>query len=598
MAMGSSSRTPPGSCGIAFRPPAPVKGGCSTCKARRVKCDETRPSCRRCTAAGKVCDARVNCSESCSPGPRPPLPSPPTPSVSLARCNTHAGLAGLSPSNKRHFEWFVREASGRLPGMFRSPYWKRLVLQASSTEPAVLYAILALGAAHEKESSTAEPCRRAKPDEGGEPESPGTAGRLCLQLYNKSISLLQPHFSKRSAESTRVALVVCTVFFCLEFMQERYKTGFLHFGYSLQLLGNLLRSRASAASAADPVDDWFAEEIPRIDLQAALFTNEFYLGAANDTSLLWDSLPRVFRTTRDASHSLDGLLFRALKLQKNGCAINLSGDAVDIFELLATQQTLRRDLEGWLQSFNVFKANSWGDLSDAERLACRRLPIYHTMAHIVTNTSLNPRNELIFDLYTHQFASVVSHAREILDDAAQPSDLPTPAADTPGPGPLHDPQPERAVDAGLIPPLFFTAVKCRVPRIRRQAAELIMLAHRHEGIWDAVLSARVAREVMALEERGVQDGPQAAGKRDSADSRASTPQCPPRVHKLWIEASGDRKGDIHLSFQRISNGQVQEALTRRYDAADGSWTSCPVAPRVSEATNREGGNGPPQTTLA
>jgi hypothetical protein len=32
-----------------------VRSGCSTCKQRKVKCDETKPECLRCTKAGKLC---------------------------------------------------------------------------------------------------------------------------------------------------------------------------------------------------------------------------------------------------------------------------------------------------------------------------------------------------------------------------------------------------------------------------------------------------------------------------------------------------------------------------------------------------------------
>ena len=33
-----------------------VKTGCTTCKIRRVKCDEARPNCVRCTSTGRRCD--------------------------------------------------------------------------------------------------------------------------------------------------------------------------------------------------------------------------------------------------------------------------------------------------------------------------------------------------------------------------------------------------------------------------------------------------------------------------------------------------------------------------------------------------------------
>src|SRR5450755_1287659 len=36
-----------------------VRTGCVTCKIRRVKCDETKPSCLKCTRSGRKCDGYV-----------------------------------------------------------------------------------------------------------------------------------------------------------------------------------------------------------------------------------------------------------------------------------------------------------------------------------------------------------------------------------------------------------------------------------------------------------------------------------------------------------------------------------------------------------
>ncbi|KAL2807765.1 hypothetical protein BJX63DRAFT_60948 [Aspergillus granulosus] len=33
-----------------------VRTGCITCKIRRVKCDEGKPSCSRCVSTGRKCD--------------------------------------------------------------------------------------------------------------------------------------------------------------------------------------------------------------------------------------------------------------------------------------------------------------------------------------------------------------------------------------------------------------------------------------------------------------------------------------------------------------------------------------------------------------
>ncbi|KAM0668102.1 hypothetical protein MY8738_000861 [Beauveria namnaoensis] len=41
-----------------------VKTGCVTCRVRRVKCDETKPHCKRCTAYGYVCDGYLTATTS------------------------------------------------------------------------------------------------------------------------------------------------------------------------------------------------------------------------------------------------------------------------------------------------------------------------------------------------------------------------------------------------------------------------------------------------------------------------------------------------------------------------------------------------------
>ncbi|KAJ0165466.1 hypothetical protein CTA2_11162 [Colletotrichum tanaceti] len=642
----SSGRTPPGSSGTNKSPsgsPPQVRrgggGGCSACKARRVRCDGMRPACRRCSVTGMVCDGYLSApKDGGSPGRKMPLcprqtssssSSFSSSSSSITPCDTHAGLVALSCSDRRRFEWFVRNTLRRLPGVFSSPVWTKLVIQAGSTEPAILYAILAIGAVHEMGLEMAGPCR-TKDEEALRPQSSDAAERLTLQYYNKSISFLQSRLLMQDTESIRIVLIVCTIFLCLEFMQKQYKTGFVHFQHSLRLLCSLQRSAEpapsssslsslssssllsssssllssslsslssspSSSSSSDPIDQWFAEVIPRLDVQASLLSNELYSGCGPQNPSVPRSMPDLFRTTREASHHLDTLLIRAYRLKSDGSATSVAGDVTDIFELLATQQTLRNDLESWLRCFYAFKARAWGELSDGERFVCWSLPVHHTVAYIMTSTALNPGNELIFDHYTHHFASIVSGSRQILD-ALQPSALPTPTADHASSPDATSPSLSAAAadctaDIGLVPPLFYVAIKCRVPRIRRQAVELLLMGERHEGLWDAVFSARLAREIITLEERGVVDG-----VRDDNNKRASPDAVvpvvpvlpgPPRVQKLWIETTPGPKVNVILSVLRLHGNGEKEMVARQFDAANGFWTSSPLTPRVSDAFKRE-----------
>jgi hypothetical protein len=52
----------------------------------------------------------------------------------------------------------------------------------------------------------------------------------------------------------------------------------------------------------------------------------------------------------------------------------------------------------------------------------------------------------------------------------------------------------------LIGPLYYTAVKCRVPSLRRRALELLRFTPRREGLWNAHVALKTAERVIELEE--------------------------------------------------------------------------------------------------
>ncbi|WYZ46724.1 hypothetical protein EsH8_IX_000949 [Colletotrichum jinshuiense] len=376
-------------------------------RVRRVNPDDKRPSCRRCLLAGSVCSGH-----NVWTGIQSALTAryPTKPQIEASYISS-AVIAGLSYAERRHFEWFVCQTSGKLPGVFNSLFWENLVLQASYTEPAVAYAVLALGAASK---STITFSGVVKGEEA-ERQASVIQENLMLQYYNKSIFLLQTHLRTPSSDSIRVALIVCMIFVCLEFIQQHYRIGIIHFRHSLKLIKSLLKSSA-ARRPNDPVDDWLVDATSRLDVQAILLTNESYNGHDTSQPPPSDPQPQLFRTIRDASQCLNGLVSRAYRLQENARATEIGEDAENIFELLATQQVLRNDLSQWLRTFEEFKADTWSRLSDRERLACRLLLVYNSTAQIIAETSLHPRNEMVFDSYTNRFAWIVSSSEDILEE--------------------------------------------------------------------------------------------------------------------------------------------------------------------------------------
>lgn len=131
-----------------------VRTGCITCKERRVKCDEVKPTCLRCTRAGQTCKGyRSPLSEA-----RPPKAGPvkrrllprQTPiqssglSITVGRALPSIRLSG---SDVLYFDFFRSEAVNELSGYLPSSFWSRTVLCETLTDVCIRHAILALGAA-------------------------------------------------------------------------------------------------------------------------------------------------------------------------------------------------------------------------------------------------------------------------------------------------------------------------------------------------------------------------------------------------------------------------------------------------------------------
>lgn len=64
-------------------------------------------------------------------------------------------------------------------------------------------------------------------------------------------------------------------------------------------------------------------------------------------------------------------------------------------------------------------------------------------------------------------------------------------------------RPEFSQDMNTVGPLYALAHRCRDPVIRRKAVAILYAAPRQEGVWDSILTARVAEKVISIEEEGL-----------------------------------------------------------------------------------------------
>lgn len=97
-------------------------------RIRRVKCDEAKPLCDRCTSTGRTCDGYTLPTVS-------PHQHTRTENLTVA-LSTNAPCSALE---KRTFDFFRSRTTPCISGYFNDSVWDRFVLQVSQSEPTIRY---------------------------------------------------------------------------------------------------------------------------------------------------------------------------------------------------------------------------------------------------------------------------------------------------------------------------------------------------------------------------------------------------------------------------------------------------------------------------
>jgi hypothetical protein len=118
-------------------------------RIRHVKCDETKPSCSRCTSTGRLCDF-------VSPQTEPSSPRPSQAAAKIRKALVRVGekyvllpkptcrpSISYSSHEGNQLEFFRVLCTRPFSGYFDSPFWDKTLLQISSTEPSIRSALVA-----------------------------------------------------------------------------------------------------------------------------------------------------------------------------------------------------------------------------------------------------------------------------------------------------------------------------------------------------------------------------------------------------------------------------------------------------------------------
>lgn len=434
-----------------------VRTGCSTCKARRVKCDEAKPRCRRCAIGSRSCvynTVRATQSRNVITIYLPPTQ---TPAVFL--------------SNYRGLDFFHHNLAAELDGKFDSKFWGKLVLQLSHSEPAIRHAISAISIIYQDvELSLRHPagCVNANPS--------------AHQEWNTAVRSLSVRIQEHP-NSHLVPLVCCLLFTCIELLRGNHQSTLFHVENGFNILA-ALRYNNDVCSNLGPniasndrkaIEDHIVPVFLRLNVLCSLtgrLTPQMYSSAAKQDSPqkdLTDSRRRLYEVSDTCLRFIGKATLKADAFQ------------IDIDDLVE-QVKLQTRLDAWRiqldELLRRMQATSSTGNQDAINILLAHFKVIYIWIRVCTSA-----DESAPDSYHSDFEELLHYAEQI----AKPDKG------------LVSPQP-LSFDVQILGPLYYTALKCRHPIIRRRALEMLQSAPRREGLWNGHYAYVTAKRVIELEE--------------------------------------------------------------------------------------------------
>ena len=474
-----------------------------------MKCDETRPYCKRCLSAKRICGGyniiidvprrklQENSYLDCKNRIESIQPKPTT---------SPDSLPSLGPMESRAFEHFRSNTVPELAGLRSAEFWRCIVLPACYYEPAILHASLALSYAHKF---------RGEQKSGRNQLSSNGIRTAAFAEYNKAIRFLNERIvNHEHASSLRVILITCMMFIVLELFGGCLDKAMIHlrggrqllFQLGLNLKDNITGTRSGSetrtfcfATKPESVEDKLVNRIANIDLQSTYFGSEKpQLNLAPDSRaatlakrseigpdpLISLVIPDYFNSLYEANQYLVILTNECLKF--TGSTFDPIRHTLRNRHSNSHRQYLSSCLRNWQQTYRQFSSNTIPMENSDRSLKSRSaiMLIQHAWLSIVISTSYVEVEETELDSLHPYFATIVHLTSFILSPEGEGTSVN---------------RKHFALELGVVPPLWWTAVKCRHPKMRRKALWLISRVGR-EGFWDPIIMLQTASETILLEE--------------------------------------------------------------------------------------------------
>jgi hypothetical protein len=420
-------------------------------------------------------------------------------------------LPTLNALESRMFDFFRLDIIPELADIRSTIFWRHLILPACYSEPAVLHASLAIAYLRRCRAGQKSGLNRIEAD----------SLRLTgVAYYNKAIRCVSEYLQNREIPTyLGVILMTSVLFVVFELYDGSLEKAILHSngGRKLVLLLNRDRKALSNgtvseyetqsmyfAARPDSVEDKIVNMFAHLDLQASYFGSgppQLRLAAHENeppkanVSIIgpepppFINIPTRFSSFHEANQHLVVLENECLRF--TGHAYDHTKHTIGNHRSNCHRRYLSTCLRTWRkaysQPFSTTTQLEKGQLSWKSQSAL--MLIQHAWLTIIVASSYLEVEETELDCLTEYFTTIVNSATSLI-----PPEVEGRSAN----------RKDFALALGLerwrlVPPLYWTAIKCRHPKIRREALSLLTCVG-GEGFWDSILMHHMAVEIVMLEE--------------------------------------------------------------------------------------------------
>ena len=522
------SRTGCLSCKYVVTMPFPdVSINCQTIHRRRkIKCDETRPVCVRCSQAGYDCEfakppppARPHCGSTLLPKAAQKLP--------LSRMHPSGRLLIEVEIENRYFDHFQRKTTSGFQGIMDWSIWNHLILQLCHHEPFVRESVVAIGAlirSLEVGNSDREfPARDDSPSEVA-----AMHRQFAFLKYGRAVKAMQTALI--GAEPTQI-LVACLLVFCFEILLDNRSLALSHVITGHRMLQDWLNKHHQSklpdrdlhSPASRNVDDELVDAFEHLDLQISTIYDvrpiELHRAIICEGRSVIEQMPSTFKTLTEAGKYLTVIMkqshhFMATTWQSTESS-SLVADLVTIppgplvvvsgvntnstsfkvpDSLRVEQKPYAEDILRWLKAFQPLfqRTRRLEKVGSKDYVTCALLQM-HAIATRILVAGLLFTEELSYDAFLPHFREMLALINIIVDVHRNVSD--TTALGAAG----------FVLGLGITAPLYLLITRCRHRTLRRNGIEILRGWHL-EACWDPFCVAAVGEFIVDVEEEGIVEG--------------------------------------------------------------------------------------------